>query len=158
MPVTATSEFPGINSVVQFANGLDVGYRWYEVHHVAPLFAFGYGLSYTSFQLSNEKVTATASQVRIRVTLTNTGTRTGADVVQVYVRDPSSANEPPEQLRAFAKVTLGPGQTRRVALIVPKDALRVYQGGVFTLVPGQYGIDVGQSSLDLQLHANVQLR
>ena len=158
MPVTATSEFPGINSVVQFANGLDVGYRWYEVHHVAPLFAFGYGLSYTSFQLSNEKVTATASQVRIRVTLTNTGTRTGADVVQVYVRDPSSANEPPEQLRAFAKVTLGPGQTRRVALIVPKDALRVYQGGAFTLVPGQYGVDVGQSSLDLQLHANVQLR
>ena len=90
--------------------------------------------------------------------IVETAQRTGADVVQVYVRDPSSANEPPEQLRAFAKVTLGPGQTRRVALIVPKDALRVYQGGVFTLVPGQYGIDVGQSSLDLQLHANVQLR
>jgi len=157
LPVTATSEFPGINSVVQFTNGLDVGYRWYEDHHVTPLFPFGYGLTYTSFALSNETLTTTATDVKVRVTLTNTGKRSGADVVQAYVHYPSGANEPPEQLRAFAKVTLRPGQTRRVVLLIPKSTLRTFQGGGFTTVAGQYGIDVGQSPFDLQLHANVQL-
>jgi len=157
LPVTSTSEWPGINSVVQFTNELDIGYRWYQVHHVAPLFAFGYGLSYTSFRLSNETLTSTSSGVTVRVSVTNTGSRQGADVVQAYVRYPSSANEPPEQLRAFKKVTLNPGQTRRVVLSIPMMGLQVFQGGAFTTVPGQYGIDVGQSSLDLQLHANVQL-
>ena len=157
LPVTSTSEWPGINSVVQFTNELDIGYRWYQVHHVAPLFAFGYGLSYTSFRLSNETLTSTSLGVTVRVSVTNTGSRQGADVVQAYVRYPSSANEPPEQLRAFKKVTLNPGQTRRVVLSIPMMGLQVFQGGAFTTVPGQYGIDVGQSSLDLQLHANVQL-
>ncbi len=157
MPVTATSEFPGINAVVNFSNGLEIGYRWFQAHHVTPLFPFGYGLSYSSFTMSHEVVTKTAAGVRVQVTVSNVGHRTGADVVQVYVRYPGVAGEPPEQLRAFARVDLAPATSRRITMLVPRRGFQSIQSNAWTTVAGQYGVDVGESSANLLLHENIQL-
>ena len=157
LPVTATSEFPGVNSVVNFSNELNIGYRWYQANHVSPLFPFGFGLSYTHFGLSSAKVKKLNGGVRVWVTVNNLGTRSGADVVQVYVRYPSAAGEPPDQLRSFARVELGPSSSKRIVLTIPWSGFQFFQNGSLTTLAGQYGIDIGQSSTDFKLHANVQL-
>lgn len=97
MPAGSVKQFPGVNSRVNFGSGLDVGYRWYQINKVSPLFAFGYGLSYTTFKLTNPVVQKVSSGVAVQVTVANTGKRSGADVVQVYVSMPSSTGEPPKQ-------------------------------------------------------------
>ena len=89
------------------------------------------------------------------VAATNVGERSGSDVVQVYVRDPLSADEPPEQLRAFARVQLSPGQRSVVHLTFPWSQLQVFEHGAFTLVAGDYGIGIGQSSADIEYESNV---
>jgi beta-glucosidase len=154
-PESTARMFPGVDGTVHFGSDLDIGYRWYQSNHVAPLFSFGYGLDYTNFDLSDPLVATTSSGVVVRVSVTNAGARSGADVVQVYVHDPLVTGEPPEQLRAFARAVLSPGQTRRLMLVVPWSALQVFRHGAFTMVAGQYGIGVGQSSADLVYQSNV---
>jgi beta-glucosidase len=159
-PVTSESDFPGINDVVSFGAGtgaLDVGYRWYQAHDVAPLFAFGFGLGYTSFSLEEPSIQETASNVIVRLDVTNVGAREGTDVVQAYVKDPTSLSEPPNQLRAFARVMLMPLATRRIELSIPISSLSVFLHGSFTLVPGKYEVNIGQSSADLPLSLQVAI-
>ena len=156
-PMTTASQFPGVNSVVNFGTGLNVGYRWYQTHRVQPLYAFGYGLSYTSFSLNGLSVAKTSTGFVARVRVTNTGHRLGADIVQAYVHFPAATGEPPEQLRAFTKVLLAPGASRVVPLLLPTTGFQVYQSNGFSTVPGVYRIDVGQSSADLTLHRVVSL-
>jgi len=155
MPATSAQQFPGVNLTVNFGTGLDVGYHWYQINHVTPLFAFGFGLSYTTFTLSKPTLTKTTTGAIVRVKVTNTGTRAGADVVQAYVSYPTSAGEPPEQLRALVRVELGPNASKTVTMTVPKTGFQIYRSGAFTTVSGQYGIDVGQSSSDLPLHLSL---
>ena len=155
MPATSAQQFPGVNLTVDFGTGLDVGYRWYQINHVAPLFAFGFGLSYTTFKLSKPTVTKTSAGATVRVTVTNTGTRSGADVVQAYVNYPTSAGEPPEQLRALVRVDLGPNASKSVTMTIPKSGFQIFKGGAFTTVSGRYGIDIGQSSSDLPFHLSL---
>jgi beta-glucosidase len=155
MPATSAQQFPGVNLTVNFGTGLDVGYRWYQINHVTPLFAFGFGLSYTTFTLSKPTLTKTTTGAIVRVKVTNTGTRAGADVVQAYVSYPTSAGEPPEQLRALVRVDLGPNVSKTVTMTVPKTGFQIYRSGAFTTVSGRYGIDVGQSSSDLPLHLSL---
>ncbi len=156
-PATSPSQYPGIDGTVNLG-GLDIGYRWYQAHHVAPLFAFGYGLSYTRFALADAALTrASAGRVVVRVRLTNTGTRVGSDVVQAYVHYPSAAGEPPEQLRAFRDVTLSPGASRRVSLVLPASSFQIYQGSSFVTLPGSYRVDVGSSSASLPLRLALTL-
>ena len=145
----------GVDHKTTFSEGVDIGYRWYQANHVTPLFPFGYGLDYTNFTLSDPTVTTTANGVDVRVAATNVGRRSGDDVVQVYVRDPLNADEPPEQLRAFARVQLSPDQSSVVRLTIPWSQLQVFQHGAFTLVAGDYGIGIGQSSADIQYQSNV---
>ena len=156
-PVSLSRQFPGIDSVVNFGTGLDVGYRWYQAKGVTPLFPFGFGLDYTTFALSNPTLQKTAAGIVIHLKVTNTGSRSGADVVQAYVRYPSSTGEPPEQLRAFARVVLTPSASRDVTLVIPPSGFHVFVNGSFETVPGQYRIDVGQSSADLPIHLAVSI-
>jgi beta-glucosidase len=149
--------FPGVDLTVNFGTGLDVGYRWYQANGVKPLFPFGFGLDYTSFKLSRATLKKTSSGVTVQVTVSNTGTRSGADVVQAYVKYPSSAGEPPEQLRAFNRVVLRQSSSRTITMAIPSSGFTVFQNGSFTTVAGSYGIDIGQSSADLSLHLNVTL-
>jgi beta-glucosidase len=155
-PQDSAQMFPGVDGTVNFGSDLDIGYRWYQANDVTPLFPFGYGLNYTSFSLSDPRVTTSSSGVQIQVSATNVGARTGADVVQVYVRDPLSADEPPEQLRAFARVQLAAGQTRSLLMTIPWSELEVFEHGAFTLVAGDYGIGVGQSSANIQFESDVR--
>jgi len=155
--VDSASAFPGVKSVVHFSSGLEIGYRWYQAHHVTPLFPFGFGLSYTKFSLSNPEVTKTAAGYQVSIDVTNSGPVLGTDVVQSYVAYPSSSGEPPLQLRAFGRVTLAAGATQRVSMLIPWSGFHSFIGGTFTTVHGQYAISIGESSSDLPFTINVNI-
>jgi beta-glucosidase len=157
MPAARVQQFPGVNSVVNFGAGLDIGYRWYQMHAVRPLFAFGYGLSYTTFKLTHATAARSPSGIAVQVTVSNTGVRTGSDVVQAYVSMPKSAGEPPRQLRAFSRVSLAPSTSQTVAMTIPWSGFQIYRRGSLTTVPGTYGVDIGQSSSNTPLHVNVTI-
>lgn len=155
-PIRTASSYPGVNSVVNFGTGLDVGYRWYQANGVTPLFPFGFGLSYTNFSLSNASAVKTASGYQVSVDVKNTGLRAGAEVVQAYVAYPSTAQEPPQQLRAIGNTFLQPGATQRVTMTIPWSGFQSYQGTSFTTVSGTYTISLGESSASLPLSLSVQ--
>ncbi|HVA07488.1 MAG TPA: glycoside hydrolase family 3 C-terminal domain-containing protein [Acidimicrobiales bacterium] len=156
-PVSQNYLFPGVDSVVSYGSGLEIGYRWYQANGVAPLFPFGFGLDYTTFTFSSPTLQTTSAGFAVRVTVQNSGPRPGTDVVQAYVHYPASTGEPPEQLRAFARVTLAPLASETITLAVPSSAFEIFSGTSFETVPGRYDIDVGQSSADLAVHLPVTL-
>jgi beta-glucosidase len=154
-PANTPAQYPGVNGVATYSEGLDVGYRHYDASDIAPLFPFGYGLSYTTFRLSRLDVHGP----HVSVDVTNTGHRTGTQVVQVYVTDPASAGEPPLQLKGFAKVTLRPGQHRLVQVQLDQHAFAHWDTASqsWQVTPGQYTVSAGTSSRDLPLSAGVRL-
>jgi beta-glucosidase len=157
-PVASAAQFPGVNGTVNFGtgdSGLDVGYRWYQTHNIRPLFPFGYGLSYTTFGLSDASVENHSGTISVSLLVTNTGSVSGADVIQVYVKDPAATGEPPEQLRAFARVALGPGSSRIVTMNFPVASLGVYSQGNSRTFSGTYGVNVGNSSGTQSIHFQV---
>ncbi len=152
VPASATAEFPGNGTEVLYSEGIDAGYRWYEVKNKTPLFPFGFGLSYTTFafshlRLSRAAVTGT-SDVRVTATITNTGSRAGSDVAQLYVGDPSSTGEPPRQIEGFNRVTLAPGQSAPVSFTLTPQQLSWWSDSAngWTESPGAYRVYVGDSS------------
>ncbi len=156
VPANTTAQYPGINSTVNLGPLDGLGYRWYQAHDVRPLFAFGFGLDYTSFHLGTPRRLGGAG-VRIAVPVTNTGHRAGTEVVQAYVHYPSGLGEPPEQLRAIARVTLRGGQRATVLLALPLHSFTIWRAGRYVTVPGAYRVDIGQSSADLAYHVTVTL-
>lgn len=144
--------------VMRYSEGLEMGYRWYQAQSIAPAFPFGYGLSYTTFDLAVVSVDAGdrqgASPVTVRATVTNTGERTGAEVVQVYLGFPESAHQPPKRLVGFQKVKVEPGATTPLEMTVDPNAtshpLSVWSRGdhAFVTVPGEHTVYVGTSSED----------
>ena len=93
--------YPGDGSTVDFDEGVLVGYRWYDAKAETPLFPFGYGLSYTTFELGSLEIVGAGERRVVQVRVKNTGRRAGAEVVQVYVAFPEAAREPPRQLKGF---------------------------------------------------------
>ena len=148
----------------EYKEGLFVGYRWTDrlaleakgkvaKQKAAPLFPFGYGLSYTTFQygkVSADKNTMTAKdQITFTIPVTNTGNRAGAETVQLYIRDVKSSVERPfKELKAFQKVFLQPGETRQVSLTIDKSALSFYDDKIaaWTAEPGDFEGIIGPSS------------
>jgi len=122
VPASTTAQFPGNGSTVQYSEGVDVGYRWYDAKDVTPLFPFGFGLSYTRFAFSHLSVSRSATDgtqdVRVSAVVTNTGHRAGSEVAQLYLADPSGTGEPPRQLAGFQRVSLAPGASARVSFDV----------------------------------------
>lgn len=152
VPSSSPAQFPGVNGKVLYSEGIFVGYRWYDAHHITPLFPFGYGLSYTTFGFSHLTVspgsTTSLGTIRVGATVTNTGTRAGADVAQLYVGDPAATGEPPRQLKGFQRVSLAPGQSTRVHFTLDARDLSYWDTAANGWVedPGTYGIYVGDSS------------
>jgi beta-glucosidase len=130
VPASTAAEFPGADGEVQYSEGIDAGYRWYQSTDQTPLFPFGYGLSYTTFSFSNLSVTGfnSGGTATVTATVTNTGSRSGADVAQLYIGDPSSTGEPPWQLKDFQRVNLSAGAATTVTFSVPVHDL-TYWGG-----------------------------
>ncbi|KAF1006128.1 MAG: Thermostable beta-glucosidase B [Luteibacter sp.] len=137
--------------------GADVGYRWYEKKHLKPLFAFGYGLTYTSFAYSDFSVDKDAKGHPVaHVTVKNTGKVAGADVPQIYVTGPSGGTR---RLAGWSKVDLGPGASRRVD--IPLEPLTLARwddaGKRWRIAAGQYAFKLGHSADDFAADAHVDL-
>ena len=113
---------------VNYTEGLEVGYRWYESQDIDPLFAFGHGLTYTTFRYSNLRVTPVVvngrSEVKITFRLRNTGRRAGTETAQAYLQLPRSTGEPPRRLVGWEQVTLAPGAAKKVEIRLSRKDLR----------------------------------
>lgn len=153
--INSPAQWPGVNLVSDYTEGLDVGYRYDHATGTKPLFPFGFGLSYTGFSLTHLAVHPSAGGDAVSVRVANIGPRTGTAVPQVYVTDPPAADEPPGQLAAFTTVTLGAHRAKRVTMTVPPSSFQAYLGGHWTVVPGRYTLSVGQSSASLPLSVRV---
>jgi beta-glucosidase len=148
------SGFPGADGTVTYSEGVFVGYRWYDSRNIEPLFPFGFGLSYTTFEYSNLKLTPTADGLTVAFDIKNTGKCAGAEVAQVYVRPgPARVPRPTKELKGFQKVSLRPGEQKTVSVTLNKDAFAYYddQQSAWVAEQGRYGIVVGSSSRDLRL-------
>ncbi|WP_328540298.1 glycoside hydrolase family 3 C-terminal domain-containing protein [Streptomyces sp. NBC_00344] len=157
VPASTTEQWPGVNGQVQYSEGLNVGYRWYDKKALAPLYPFGYGLSYTSYRFSKLRVEGSRlnedGSLRVSADVTNTGRRAGSEVAQLYLGAPASTGEPARQLKGFRKVHLKPGQTRTVTFeLTAKDASYWNETAhAWTLGTGTYGVRIGDSSRNLPL-------
>lgn len=158
----------GKTDVVEYKEGVFVGYRYYEKEQVKPAFAFGYGLSYTSFDIKDLQVKAVGNAdsdlkdavVTVTASVTNTGDMAGAEVVQCYVADPEcSVARPVKELRGYAKVFLNPGETKTVTIDLPAQAFAFYdvEKKDFTVEAGSFVVYVGNASDNCKLQAEVVL-
>ncbi|MEO8362522.1 MAG: glycoside hydrolase family 3 C-terminal domain-containing protein [Vicinamibacteria bacterium] len=153
---------------VEYKEGVFVGYRGYERNKTKPLFAFGHGLSYTTFAYSNLQVKpvtdggASGAGLRYEVSfdVRNTGSREGADVPQVYVGDShAKVPRPAKELKGFAKVTLRPGESKRVAVLLDARSFSYYDvtAKQWRADPGAFEVLVGQSSDRIDLRGTITL-
>ena len=156
--------FPGEDGVVTYAEGIFVGYRYYDKKKMPVNFPFGHGLSYTDFSFSNltadkEKLTDRET-VTVSVDVTNEGTSAGKAVVQLYVRDvKSTVRRPVRELKDFAKAALEPGETRTVTFTLDKRAFAYYEPKVhdFFVESGEFAVEIGLSCRDIRLAKSVHV-
>jgi len=159
---TATSSlrYPGVNNQEHYSEGIFVGYRWYDQNNITPLFPFGFGLSYTTFGYDHLNTKPNGNTPRVQFTVTNTGTRTGTEVAQVYVgRLPTSAPTPVKQLAGVARVTLRPGQSKRVTVDLDPRSLAYWDTTSQRWITpgGNVSVLVGSSSRDIRLSGEIQV-
>ncbi|MEK4362305.1 glycoside hydrolase family 3 C-terminal domain-containing protein [Paenibacillus sp. FSL M8-0212] len=156
--------FPGEGDRVDYREGIFVGYRYYDKKELEPLFPFGYGLSYTTFEYADLKVDRTEltdqDEVNVQVRVTNTGDRAGKEIVQLYVSDvESTVIRPVKELKAFAKVALEPGESKVVSFTLNKRSFAYYNVDMkdWHVETGEFDIQVGSSSRDIHVHARVNV-
>jgi beta-glucosidase len=137
---------------VNYDEGVKVGYKWYDAEKKPVLFAFGHGLSYTTYAYSDLKVTP-GPQTTVSFTVKNAGSRAGDEIAQVYAGLPAEAQEPPKRLVGWSKIHLGPGESKEVSVTVPQKYLSIFDeaGNAWKLFRGGYTFMVGGSSQDLPL-------
>jgi beta-glucosidase len=144
-----------------YQEGVFVGYRGYDKKGVAPLYPFGFGLSYTTFEYKNLTIEKQkAGLVKVSLDVTNTGAADGSEVVQIYVNDVSSSvPRPVNELKEYGKIFLKKGETKTFTATLPKDAFEYYDvvRHDFVLEPGSFKIRVGASSRDIRLEGNVDI-
>jgi beta-glucosidase len=160
-PVTQPQHYPGVNGVVSYDEGLDVGYRWYDATGQQPLFPFGYGLSYEHFAVSGVHAAYDPHGVDVSVvaTVTNTSSRSGPATLELYLVSPPAAQEPPKQLKGYSNVDLAPGQSKLVRFRLSASTLAYYDpnSSQFTVAPGRYTVLVGTSSTELDHAASFKV-
>jgi beta-glucosidase len=150
-PLKSDIQYPGVNLQTNYTEKLLVGYRWYDAVNATPLFPFGHGLSYTTFQYANLQV---SSNLTVSVDIKNSGARDGAEVLQLYLGYPQQAGEPPQVLRDFKKVTLKIGQSATVTFTTLTDRdLSIWDvtKSDWVKVAGSWGVRVGSSSRVIKL-------
>ena len=156
---SAYGHYPGENLHVTYAEGIYVGYRSFDRHKMEPLFPFGHGLSYTTFDYSDLEI-APGLPAEVKLRVRNVGPRAGAEVVQLYVHQVrSSADRPPKELKGFRRVVLAPGETETVSFTLDRAALSFYSTAKKDWVaePGAFEVLVGSSSRDIRLKGSFEL-
>lgn len=148
---------------VYYREGIFTGYRGYDKMNKRPLFPFGYGLSYSTFEYSNLQAKVTDKKrylVEVSFTLKNTSDRPGAEIAQLYVTDEKCSEERPlKELKGFEKVMLNPGESRDITLTLDEEAFRFFSAkkNKWTLEKGNFTIHVGSSSVHLPLKTSISL-
>jgi beta-glucosidase len=148
----------------EYREGVFVGYRYYDEKHMDVLFPFGYGLSYTTFNYSNLKLSSKdikdTENLTVTVDVTNTGDRAGKEIVQLYVgKQESKVKRPLKELRGFEKLSLNPGETKTVTFTLTKRAFSYYNTEIndWYAETGDYQILIGKSSRDIVLNNTVHV-
>ncbi|WP_224995600.1 glycoside hydrolase family 3 C-terminal domain-containing protein [Cesiribacter sp. SM1] len=159
-PAHALGEYPGDKDTlnVNYKEDIFVGYRYHDTYKVEPLFSFGHGLSYTTFEYSNMRVQEQKGVLEVTVNVKNTGKVPGREVVQLYVQDvEASVKRPEKELKAFAKLSLDPGDAKDITLRLPKEAFQFYseESKQWVLEPGKFKLLAGSSSRDIRLAKEV---
>jgi beta-glucosidase len=156
--------FPGTDGVVKYQEGIYVGYRHFDKANIAPVFPFGFGLSYTTFKYGNLRLSAPqldpAGSVDVLADITNTGPRAGDEIAQLYIHDQHpQIDKAVRELKGFARVSLAPGETKTVKMtLVPRDfAYCDVPGKQWRADAGDYEVQVGASSRDLPLQTTLRL-
>ncbi len=158
--VPSSADYPAQGRLAQYREGLYVGYRYFRTANAPVAFPFGYGLSYTSFAYSDLEVVGRGNAASVSFTVTNTGKVAGAEVAQVYAAKPDhEVFRPEEELRAFKKVALEPGESRRVSLELEGRAFSYFnvKTNRWEIEAGSYEVRVGASCEDVRLASSVEL-
>ncbi len=151
----ALGAYDPTSTEAHYSEGIFVGYRWAQKKDIKPLFAFGHGLSYTTFSYSEAEISRTTmsenGNVTVSVNVTNTGDREGKEIVQLYIGDDEcSVERPVMELKAFRKVSIKPGETVKVSFPVNTDMLKFYGNDGWTLEKGSFTAYVGAASDDIR--------
>ncbi len=156
---------PGENRFVRYGEGIYIGYRYYDARQVPVQYLFGYGLSYTTFEYSNPRVSSKAFNdidgVTVSVDVTNTGRVPGKEIVQLYVHDHQAAvSRPPKELKGFTKVALQPGETKTVTMVLDFRSFAYFHPGYLRWITedGEFDLLIGASSADIRCTQTVSLR
>lgn len=157
--------FPGEGDKVEYKEGIFVGYRYYDKKNIEPLFPFGYGLSYTTFEYSNlsisKKEMLDTETVTVTVNVKNTGEMAGKEIVQLYVKDvESSVIRPEKELKGFEKIELQPGEEKTVTFTLDKRAFAYYNVDLkdWHVESGEFEILIGKSSRDIVLKDSIYVK
>lgn len=154
-PVTNEEQYPGIpregENIIDeyYSEGILVGYRWYDTKNVKPMFAFGHGLSYTTFEYGEARIRGRKLSVNVK----NNGPVAGAEVVQLYISDTeASVERPAKELKGFKKVFLQPGESKTVTFEIPDSALSFFDADQhkWVMEPGEFVAHVGSGSDDIR--------
>jgi beta-glucosidase len=154
--------YPGdVSGNESYAEGLDVGYRWYDTTGQRPLFPFGYGLSYEQFRVSGTRAfyNPRRGDAFVVARITNTSRRSGPATIELFLESPPAAQEPPKQLKGYTNVTLAPGQSRFLVFRLAPSDLAYFNAasGQWTVAPGRYKVLVGTSSTELDQAAGFRI-
>jgi beta-glucosidase len=152
----------GVPVHIEYDEGAAIGYKWYDLKGYKPLYAFGHGLSFTTFRVSNPLARVDGRPIKVSFTITNTGRSAGKAVGQVYIAPAdwrAAGWEAPKRLGAFAKQALNPGESKTVEVSIDPRLLATYQaaGNSWAITPGEYRVMLGQASDDLPVSAKVKL-
>jgi beta-glucosidase len=160
VPAHRLGQYPGDSVNVYYMDGIYVGYRYYDTYKVAPQFAFGHGLSYTSFEYDDLKTQTNGNKATITFTLKNTGKVAGAEVAQVYLHQEKSLLPRPEkELKGFQKVFLKPGEKKLITIHLDENAFQYYNDveSKWVMEPGAFNVLVGGSSRDIKLNGTIHM-
>lgn len=170
VPAHSLGEYTGVQSEsvidIRYNEGIFVGYRWADKQKkVKPLFPFGHGLSYTTFEYGkptiDSKVMTAGGTLTVKVTVSNTGAREGQEVVQLYISDKkSSLPRPVKELKGFQKIKLAPGEVREVSFVIDREALSFFDDARHTWVaePGRFEAVVAASATDVRGVVSFELK
>jgi beta-glucosidase len=157
----ASGNYPGENLHVTYAEGIYVGYRYFDTKNIAPQYPFGYGLSYTTFEYSDLKIThAAGGSAQVTLKVHNSGKRAGTEIVQLYVHDGhSKIDRPTKELKRFSRVELAPGESKVVTFNLDRAAFSYFSLAKHDWVaePGHFELLVGSSSRDVRLKGSFTL-